>query len=116
MFHFPSYLSDKVLTEGWGNPFPGVDTTVHPDSLLLGSGVHTNLDRSLGLFIPDTCWYPSCMLDVNPTGKVFYLEQANRPLFVGLPVFHYGNNIRVSLCNLTHPVADLKKKKRKKKC
>ena len=43
-----SYLTDKVLTEGWGDPFPGVYATVHPDSFLFLSSVHSNLEDKLG--------------------------------------------------------------------
>lgn len=41
--HDISHLSDKVLAEGWSDPFPGVDTTVHPHGFLFGSSVHPNL-------------------------------------------------------------------------
>ena len=39
-----SYLSDKVLTEGRGDPFPGMYTTVHPDSFLFLSSIEANLE------------------------------------------------------------------------
>lgn len=46
------HLSDKVLTEGRGDPFPGVDPTVHPDSFLFLSSIQANLeDKFIELLI-----------------------------------------------------------------
>lgn len=51
-----SYLFDEVLTECWSDPFSGMNTTVHPDSLLLCFCFDTNLENKiqcphiLGLF------------------------------------------------------------------
>lgn len=38
---------------------------------------------------------------------MFYLKQANGSLLIGFSIFHYGHNVWVSLCNLSHPVAYL---------
>lgn len=38
---------------------------------------------------------------------LFYLEQANSPLLIGLSIVHYGHKIGVILRSLIHPVGDL---------
>ena len=42
---FLNYLSDKVLTEGRGDPFSGVYTTVHPDSFLFLPRINADLEH-----------------------------------------------------------------------